>query len=161
MVLETVADWFTVVGLAGVTGSIAGAAINYVFEGRKFRREQQIAHLKERLDNFYSPMIFHFENMRSWGKIWNQPYAYATESLGSKITDMNNLMRSGLRLMNTQVEDLWYEWQPYAVAEVERGKGKDPYPHLTTKEFILRTQRLHDALKADRDKLEKQYDRKI
>ena len=157
MALETLSDWLTTIGLAGLTGSIAGAVINYAFEGRKFKREQRITHLKESLDKFYSPLIFHFENMKSWGKVWGQPYAFATEALGSKIGDMNEIMRTGLRFASAQVETLWYEWQPFAVAVVERRRGQDMYPHLTTEEFVLHSQRLHEALRAHREELEKEY----
>jgi hypothetical protein len=161
LALETVGDWLATIGLAGLTGSIAGAVINYVFEGRKFKREQRIAHLKESLDKFYSPLVFHFENMKSWGKVWGEPYVFATEVLGAKIGDMNEIMRTGLRFASAQVEALWYEWQPFAVAVVERRRGQDMYPHLTTDGFILRSQRLHEALRADHDELEKEYNQKM
>ena len=114
--------------------------------------------MKERIDRFYSPMIFHFENMKSWGAAWGQDtYVFAGETLGSKIADMNNLMRSGLRFVGHNVERLWYDWQPYAVAAVERRRGKDIYPHLTETEFVNRSRLLHEALKVDRAELTRQY----
>jgi hypothetical protein len=152
--VESAADWFAVVGLAGITGAL----VNWLLQGRTFKKKQHIEHLKERIDKFYSPMIFHFENMRSWGDAWGQDtYVFAGGTLGSKIGDMNDIMRSGLRLVSHNVEKLWYEWQPYAVAAVERRRGKDSYPHLTDAEFVSRSRLLHEALKLDHAVLSKQY----
>jgi hypothetical protein len=161
LALESIFDLLTTVGLAGIVGSLSGAAVNWYFEGRKFKREQRIAHLKERLDNFYSPLIFHFENMKSWGVFLEKPYAYSSDTLAAKIGDMNNVMRSGMRLAGTKIEALWYEWQPWAVAAVERRRKRKIYPQFKYDEFLLRSRRLHDALKADCEELLGQYRKEI
>ncbi len=77
--------------------------------------------------------------------------------MADKLEDMKGLMRSGLRFVSPTVERLWYEWQPYAVAVVERRRGKDLYPSFTDDDFQIRSARLHDALKADREKLTEAY----
>ena len=161
LTLESISDLLATVGLAGIVGSLSGAAVNWYFEGRKFKREQKIAHLKDRLDNFYSPLIFHFENMKSWGVFLEQPYAYATETLAVKIGDMNDIVRSGMRLAGSTVEALWYEWQPWAVAAVERRRKRNIYPQFKYDEFLLRSHRLHDALKADCEELLRQYRKEL
>ena len=100
--VDTASDWFAVVGLAGITATVTGALINWLLQGRSFKQQQRIDHIKERIDKFYSPMIFHFENMKSWGAAWGKDtYVFAGETLGSKISDMNELMRSGLRFVVT------------------------------------------------------------
>jgi len=158
---QAASDWTTLVSSQAVTAivsAIVAAAVYYFLEGRKFRREQRVNDVKERLDRFYSPMIFHFENMKSWGAAWGKDtYVFAGETLGRKIDDMNDLMRSGLRFVSPKVEKLWYEWQPYAVAAVERRRGNDFYPHLSEAEFVNRSRVLHEALNLDRAELSKQY----
>jgi len=161
LALESISDLLSVVGLAGIVGSLSGAAVNWYFEGRKFKREQRIGHLKDRLDNFYSPLIFHFENMKSWGVFLEKPYAYSSDTLAAKIGDMNNVMRSGMRLAGTKIEALWYEWQPWAVAAVERRRKRKIYPQFKYDEFLSRSHRLHDALKADCEELLGQYRKEI
>ncbi len=54
-------------GLPAVVAGIVASLVNWFLEGWKFKREQGTIDLKERIDKFYSPLIFHFENMRSWG----------------------------------------------------------------------------------------------
>jgi hypothetical protein len=161
LVLESISDLLATVGLAGIVGSLSGAAVNWYFEGRKFKREQRIAHLKDRLDNFYSPLIFHFENMKSWGVFLKKPYAYSSDTLAAKIGDMNSIMRSGMRLVGPKVQVLWYEWQPWAVAAVEKRRRGRVYPQFEDEEFLIRSQRLHDALKADCEELLRQYKSEI
>jgi len=88
-------------------------------------------------------------------------YAYATETLAAKIGDMNDIMRSGIRFAGPKVPTLWYEWQPWAVAAVERQRNRNVYPQFKYDEFLLRSQRLHEALKADSQELLRQYEREI
>lgn len=149
----------TIIGLSSITGSLVGAAVNWVLEGRKFKREQNVTYVREKIDAFYSPMIFHFENMRSWSAVYGHKsgYVFAGESLGAKLEDMKALMRSGLRFVSPIVESLWYEWQPYAVAAVERLRGKDVYAWFNEEELQIRSQKLHRALRADCEKLMEEY----
>jgi len=159
MSAEQYTNLLTTIGLSSITGSIVGAAVNWFLEGRKFKREQNIAYLKEKIDSFYSPMIFHFENMRSWSAAWDHAsgYVFAGETLASKLEDMKTLMRTGLRLVSPTVERLWYDWQPYAIAAVERRRGNDVYPTFTEDELQKRSEALHTALKAERKKLMEDY----
>jgi hypothetical protein len=95
--------------------------------------------------------------MRSWAEALksSEEYAFARKTLEAKIGDMNSLMRLGLRHGSARVRDLWYEWQPFAVAVVE---GREVYPTLADPdEFLNRSKRLHEALKEDCDKLLEQY----
>jgi hypothetical protein len=153
-------DLLTVIGLSSVISVLVSGLLDWFSENRKFKREQNIAYLKEKIDSFYSPMIFHFENMKSWGAAWGQDgYAYAGKTLGEKIGDMNSLMRSGLRLVNSQVEQLWYEWQPFGIAASETLSGKRSYPWFSNEELQTRSRRLHEALVRDREKLIQEYKR--
>jgi len=155
---ETIGYWLGLIGIGAILSSIISTWYSYSLEQKKFKREQGIAYLREKLDKFYSPMIFHFENMKSWGAFWGeQSYVYATETVASKISDMNELMRLGLRFVSREVEALWYEWQPYAVAAVEERRGKSPYPQFRSEEFQKWSERLHRALSADRDNLMNQH----
>jgi hypothetical protein len=138
-------------------GSIVGVLISGFLEKQNLAKQQRIADLKERLDNFYSPLIFHFENMRSWAKAHksSQMYAFAKKTLAAKIGDMNNLMRLGLRYGSPKVRDLWYDWQPLAVAAVE---GPQVYPNLANPdEFMNRSQQLHEVLEKESNELLAQY----
>jgi hypothetical protein len=84
-------------------------------------------------------------------------YVFAAATLADKLEDMKNLMRSGLRLVSPTVEQLWYNWQPYAIAVVERRRGNDLYPSFTDAEFQIRSSALHNALKQDRQGLTEAY----
>lgn len=154
-----ITDLLSIVGVSSIVSILLSALVNWLSEEHKFKREQNIAYVKEKVDSFYSPMIFHFENMRSWSAAWGHEsgYVFAGETLGNKLDDMASLMRSGLRFVSPSVETLWYKWQPYAIAAVERRRGKDLYPHLDEKELQILSGKLHNALKVDRDKLMKEY----
>jgi hypothetical protein len=115
-------ELLSVVGLSSILTLLLSSAINWYSREHEFKREQNLSYLKEKLDKFYSPMVFHFENMRSWAVAHGHEagYVFAAETLGDKLEDMKGLMRSGLRLVSPNVEELWYAWQPFAVAAVER-----------------------------------------
>jgi hypothetical protein len=99
--------------------------------------------------------------MKSWGVFLGADYAYAPATLAGKIDDMNEIMRSGIRFASPEVQTLWYEWQPWAVAAVERHRVGNVYPQFKYDEFILRSQRLHERLKADCQELLRQYSSEI
>lgn len=123
-----------------------------------------MADLKEKLDRYYSPLNFHFENMRSWAVFLNssERYAWAAETLADKLEDMKEIMRSGLRFASPEVQALWYAWQPFAVAAVEESRErKRVYQQFDTKGLLDRTERLHDAIKAEKDDLLKRYRHEI
>jgi hypothetical protein len=150
-------DWVIQVASSSVTtavvSAIVAAAVYWFLEGRKFKKEQQINYLKERLDTFYSPLVFHFENMRSWGVFLGERYAWAQQTLKAKNDDMNSIMRAGMRFVSPKVEALWYDWQPYSVAATRPGT----YPPYSLDEFLKRTEKLHEALKSEREELMRRY----
>lgn len=158
-------SWLQTLGIGLGIGSIIGAAISgalvWLNEKRKFQREERIRYVKERLDSFYSPMIFDFETMKAWGVFLRAPYAYATSTLAAYLEDMKQIMKSGMRFASEEVEKLWYEWQPYAVAAVERRRGKKVYPQYSEEEFVRLSDKLRDQLKADRDTLRLSYREEI
>ena len=155
-----ITDFLTIIGLSSIISIFFTAIVNWLSEEHAFKRDQNIAYIKEKIDSYYSPMIFHFENMKSWGAAWGQDsYVYAGETLGNKIGDMNDLMRSGLRFVNRDVEQLWYKWQPFAAAAVEERRGKNLYPWFREEELQIRSRKLHEALVADRQKLIQEYKR--
>lgn len=148
-------ELLSIVGLSSILSILLSGFVSWLSREREFKREQNIAYLKERLDNFYSPMVFHFENMRSWAAAHGHKsgYVFATGTLGDKLEDMKGLMRSGMRLVSPKVEELWYAWQLFAVAAVERRRGQDFYPKFSDEEFQNRSAALHVALKEDRERL--------
>jgi len=128
--------------------------VNWFLEGRKFKREQRIAFLKEKRDRFYSPLIFHFENMKSWAVWLRSPdkYAFSLQELERKLEDMYQIMKSGMGLASPEVAKLWFEWQPTAVPT---------HPSWQPEEFLKRSEKLHQALMDDFKKLGKQYFKEI
>lgn len=158
MTLAPIFDWIIQFGslsaVGAAVGGITAALVNWFMEGRKFKREQRIAHLKERLDGFYTPLLFHFENMKSWAIWLGSPdkYAFSQPELERKLEDMYQIMRSGMRLASPEVTRLWFEWQPTASSTHPTGQAS---------EFIKRSQKLHEAVKADFEKLRKAYLKEI
>jgi hypothetical protein len=154
LVVDTIGDLLGLIGIGAILSSIVSTWFSYSLSQRRFKREQRIAYLKEKLDNFYSPMLFHFENMHSWAEFGRSPqkHVWADKSLAAKIGDMNNIMRSGMRYVSPKVEKLWYQWQPLAVAAVDK-----VYPEYRLDDLLSRSQKLHEALLAERDALMKQY----
>jgi len=150
-----------IVGLSSILSILVSSIVNWLSEERTFKREQNIIYLKEKIDGFYSPMIFHFENMKSWRVAWNREsgYAYSGDTLADKLEDMKGLMRSGLRFASPDVRALWYNWQPYAVAAVERRRKKKIYPWFTEEELQTRSKQLHDAVQSESERLTQEYKR--
>jgi len=161
LVVPAIPDWAIQMASSSVTTAVVSAivaAIVYWFlEGRKFKREQKTRYLKERLDKFYSPMVFHFENMRSWGEFCRSEYAWARDTLVGKNQDMDNIMRSGMRFVSPRVEKLWYEWQPWSIAATQQ----EVYPQFRMDEFLKRTKKLHEALRVEREELLREYREKV
>lgn len=154
-------ELLSIVGLSSILSILLSALVNWLSEERTFKREQNITYLKEKIDSFYSPMIFHFENMRSWSAAWSQEsgYVYSGETLADKLEDMKGLMRSGLRFASSDVRTVWYKWQPFAVAAVERRREKNLYPWFSEEELQIRSQRLHAAVQAESERLTQEYKR--
>jgi hypothetical protein len=155
---ETIGYWLGLIGVGAILSSIVSTWYSFRLEQGKFKREQGIAYLRERLDKFYSPMIFHFENMRSWAEFRKYPqgYIWSDKTMADKIGDMNNIMRSGTRFVSPTVEKLWYKWQPLAVAAVDRA-----YPEFNLDDLLSATEKLHKALLDDCADLLDEYRRLI
>jgi hypothetical protein len=156
-----ITELLSIVGLSSILSIFLSALVNWLSEEHTFTREQNITYLKEKIDSFYSPMIFHFENMRSWGDAWGREsgYSYSGNTLADKLEDMKGLMRSGLRFASPDVKTLWYKWQPFAVAAVERRRRKNLYPWFSEQELQIRSQRLHAAVQTESERLTKEYKR--
>ncbi|MGD0176358.1 MAG: hypothetical protein ABSC50_05980 [Candidatus Bathyarchaeia archaeon] len=157
-------EFLTVIGISSILSSVVsiiiGSIINVLSEDRKFKREQNIAYLEEKLDKFYAPMMFHFENMKSWGAAWGEDaLVYSGTTLADKLDDMKGLMRSGLRFASKEVKALWYDWQPYAVAAVHNRKGEPTYPWFSEAELQRRSRKLHDAVQTESQRLTAEYKR--
>jgi phosphate/sulfate permease len=151
--LEAIVTWFVSAGIGGIIGSLLTVAAEHYFEEKKSKRDQRVADLKERLGKLWH-LLFYFGNMRSWGEFTTgakdkASYAFATEVLARYLGEMTTIMQSETWHVGLGVRNLWFEWQPYAVAAVERRRGKIAYPRFSEAEFLERTGRLHDALTAD------------
>jgi len=147
---------------SSVISALVASGVYYFLEGRKTKKERQIIHLKETIDQFYSPMLFHFEHMSSWGAFLGirDDYAFDPVTLIGKLRDTEAIMRSGVRLSSPCVRNLWYEWQPLAVAAVEARKGST-YPQFRPERFKELSKALHQALKEECGALEKKYLKEI
>jgi hypothetical protein len=148
--LQIIVYWVVQLGSVSAISAIVATLVSWFLEGRKFRREQRIGYLKERLGEFYSPFLFHFENMKSWAEWLSKPdsYAFAQDVLGRKVDDMVQIMRSRMHLASPQVTRLWFEWQPTAVPS---------HPSWNSNEFLVRSRRLHETVKAEWEMLLKTY----
>ena len=120
---QTALDWIVQFGslsvVAAVVGALSGGAVNWLLEGRKFQREIRIADLKDRMDKFYSPLLFHFENMKSWAVYMGAPkdsdeYAFSGQEMERKLEDMYQIMKSGMRIPSEPIKEKWFEWQRLA-----------------------------------------------
>jgi hypothetical protein len=150
-----------VVGLSSILSILVSALLNWLSEERRFKRDQNIAYLTQKIDRFYSPMMFHFENMRSWSDAWSREsgYSYSGKTLAGKLEDMKDLMRSGLRFASPDVRTLWYKWQPFAVAAVERRRRRNLYPWFSEEGFQIRSKELHAAVRSECERLTQEYKR--
>lgn len=151
MAVETVYE--ILIELARVAlSAFVGAFAYWYFEGRKVRQERQIKDLKERLDEFYSPLLFHFENMKSWAIWLGEPdkYEFSLQELQNKFNETTQIMKSKMRLATTEIRRLWFDWQPSAVPS---------HPSWKRDEFLKRSHRLHEAIKSEYEKLDNELDK--
>jgi hypothetical protein len=158
-----ITELLSIVGLSSILSIIVSALLNWFSEERTFKRDQSLVYLKEKIDSFYSPMIFHFENMKSWSAAWNQEsgYVYSGDTLADKLEDMKKLMRSGLRFASPDVRKLWFEWQPFAVAASLLRKEKKTYPWFSDEELQVRSRKLHAAVQAESERLTQEYKKRL
>jgi hypothetical protein len=70
-----------------------------------------------------------------------------------KTGERYDIMRSEMRFANPKVVEPLYKSQPLAIAS----SHPDLYPQFRVEDFIRCTKELHEALKADREELMKQY----
>jgi len=144
--------------LAAAVGAVFGGLMNWFLEGRRFRREQKISDLKEKIDRFYSPLLFHFENMRSWATWLGDPttYAFSGDEMHKKLMDMYEIMRSGMRFASPEVTKLWFQWQP--LATMSRSPSlKDEQ----RKKFTELSEALHNRLNQDFSAIMNDYSEEI
>lgn len=159
MTLETNLSYLVVGSLGAIVGSLVTILANWYVEEQKSKREHRIIDLKKSLDKLWR-LLFYFGNMKSWGVFVGGPYAFATDTLAKYLDEMAEMMKSEL-FVGVEVRDLWFAWQPYAVASVEKRRGQNIYPQFDSKEFDNRSQRLHDALKEEYDKLLRRYKNEV
>jgi len=162
---ETIGEWIAPLlsasFIGGAIGSLITIFVRWKLEEGRIKREERRSFLEERIDSFYSPLLFHFDHMKSWGAFLGNPegYAFDPTTLTGKLRDMESIMRSGIRFASKDVRNLWHEWQPIAVAAVEeRREGRRTYPQYDPQKFLKCSVALHSALNNDYNKLEKYFE---
>jgi len=157
--LQNLIDWGIQLGSSSIISAIVATVVYYFLEGRKIKKELRITHLKEAIDQFYSPLLFHFDHMKAWSVFRGdrENYAFDPITLTGKLRDMESIMRIGIRLASRDVRNLWHEWQPNAIAAVELRKEGATYDEYDPQKFVRCSQMLHQALKDDYSMLEKKY----
>ena len=126
------------------------------YEEQKLRRERHIANLEKRIDNLWR-LLFYFGNIESWGVALGVTYSFGSEVLGRYLDEMLEMMKSQM-YVGSVVRQLWLDWQPYAVASVEKLRGQATYSFYTKDEFEKRSRQLHQALKDEYEKRLKEYE---
>jgi len=146
-------DWIALIISSSAVATIVASLLHHYFGIQELKQKERIAYLKERLDEFYSPLLFHFKNMKSWGE-WESPrtriYAFSNQELIRKSGDMYEIMRAKMRLSSLTVRELWFEWQPIATSP-------RPWPQSIQDEFDKRSQKLHEALEDEYKDLKEKY----
>jgi hypothetical protein len=155
LALETDVSYLLTGLLGGILGSLVTVLANWYVEEERARRERRITDYRASLDKLWR-LLFYFGNMKSWGVFVGAPYAFATDTLGRYLDEMADMMKSEM-FVGVKVRELWFAWQPYAVAAVEKRRGKVIYPQFNESEFISRSQQLHDALEAEYKKMLRRY----
>lgn len=156
MNFETILSFVAALGIGSFLGSILAPVIGSYYEGRKLRRERRIANLEKRIDNLWR-LLFYFGNMGSWGVVQGATYSFGAEVLGRYLDEMVEMMKSQV-YVGSVVRQLWLNWQPYAVASVEKKRGQATYSFYTKDEFERRTRKLHKALKHEYESRLKEYE---
>jgi len=123
--------------------------MGYLTERWRFRRDQHLAFTKERLDELYSPLVFHLENMRAWGLRLGAEFAWSEDEMEKKLDDMYNLLKGNLRLAGPKLKETWF-WYRAQFAK----------PYVCTVERANATKELYDAVSEEFSHLLEEY-RKI
>ena len=155
MEFDTILSLVAAAGIGGFLASVIGPVISWHYEGRRFKRERRITNLERRIDKLWR-LLFYFGSMESWGAVQGGSIAFAPEVLGRYLNEMVEMMKSEM-FVGSAVRKLWFEWQPYAVAAVEKREGKSTYTFFNNNEFETRFRRLHEALLDDYERLSRQY----
>jgi hypothetical protein len=149
--------------LSALIGAVAAGITNWLLEGRKFKREQRLAYMKDRLDLLYSPLLLYFDNMKSWAQMLNLPDEYAFFRSGmtwppqipleEMLEKMYQKMEVGMRMASQDVIDLWLKWQPLAVMHGS--------PMVNYTELHRLSSQLHGQLKTDYNTIRDDYLREV
>ena len=156
MDFQTILSLVAALGIGSFLGTILAPMIGFHYEERKLKQERRNANLEKRIDTLWR-LLFYFGNMESWGVVQGAPYAFATEVLGRYLDEMAEMMKSEM-YMGSVVRQLWFDWQPYAVASVEQRRGSVVYQFYSKDEFVKRSHRLHQALKHEYEMLLREYE---
>jgi hypothetical protein len=160
--LETILGLLAAGGFGAFLASLMTPIVSSYFEREKIKRDRRISDLKENIAKLWR-LVFYFGNMRSWGVFVGAPYAFATEVLGRYLDEMAQMVKLEMGFVEPRIQKLWFDWQPYAVAAVERRRRKRSriYPKFTKEEFYIRSERLHEAVEAEWKKALKQYNKEL
>ena len=155
MEFDTILSLVAAAGIGGFLASVIAPVISWHYEGRTFKRERRIANLEKRIDKLWR-LLFYFGNMESWGAVQGGSIAFAPEVLGRYLGEMVEMMKTEM-FVGSAARKLWFEWQPYAVAAVEKREGKSTYAFFNNNDFVSRFHRLHQALLDEYERLSKEY----
>jgi hypothetical protein len=156
---ETVLGFVAALGIGSLIGSVISPPIAAYFEERKLRKERRIANLEKRIDGLWR-LLFYFGNMQSWGVVLGKTYSFGSEVLGRYLGEMLEMMKSQM-YVGSVARQLWFEWQPYAVASVEKLRGQSTYEFYTKDEFERRSLQLHQALNDEYERRLKEYELEV
>jgi hypothetical protein len=156
---QTILGFVAALGIGSFLGSVISPIIASYYEERKLRRERRIANLEKRIDNLWR-LLFYFGNMESWGVALGVTYSFGSEVLGRYLGEMLEMMKSQM-YVGSVVRQLWFDWQPYAVASVEKLQGKSTYSFYTKDEFERRFGQLHQAIRDEYERRLKEYELEV
>jgi hypothetical protein len=153
---EVVLGFIAALGIGSLIGSVISPPIASYFEERKLRQERRVVNLEKRIDSLWR-LLFYFGNMQSWGVVLGTTYSFGSEVLGRYLGEMLEMMKSQM-YVGSVVRQLWLDWQPYAVASVEKTRGQSTYEFYTKEEFERRSVQLHQALKDEYEARLREYE---
>jgi len=153
--VEELVQLLVQVGTPSIIAVIVSAFCNYTFDVRRMGKDRRITYLDEALERFYGPMIYYFRLMEGWGKFIGAPngYPFHPDTLTEYLREMEDCMKKGIRFASPEISDLWYEWQPYAVAAIELRKGGTSYTQFTPEAYKKKTKELSQAIRKEAEEL--------
>jgi hypothetical protein len=153
---QTILGFVAALGIGSFLGSVIPPVITSHYEERKLARERRIANLEKSIDKLWR-LLFYFGNMESWGRALGVAYSFGSDVLGRYLGEMLEMMKSEI-YVGSVVRQLWLDWQPYAVASVQKLQGKPSHSFYTKDEFERRSRELHKALRDEYEKRLKEYE---